>query len=520
MSDIDVGRLLLLSFEGTQAPLTQLGAVRPAGFIFFAGNAQSSAQTRALTRQLQAAAPYPLLFGIDQEGGTISTLRPDNEGEGWALFPGNPALGAAGDPALARAVGEAIGLELAYAGFNLNFAPVVDVASEPDNPVVAGRSFGSVPAAVAVLGVAFAAGLDDAGVAAVAKHFPGHGGTLTDSHLSLPVVTRSRAGLERLELPPFRALIDAGVPAVMSAHVVYPALDDQPATLSKPILTGLLRRELGFDGVVITDALNMRAIADRYGPGEAALRSVQAGADLLLVVGDEAVQNEVHGALQAALEDGRLSRDRVLEALGRSSRLAERYPWQNAPRPDAPAHRALAQKVAHRAATLLWNDGVLPIRAEQEILVVAPQPRGYGDAQHLGSVLKAARAGVRSALVSEHPTTAERAEAVQKAATADVVVLASYHGFGAFPEGLVALQADLAATARPLVVVALGNPDDARFFSARPDAYAAVYGYRDANLRAARDLLLGRRRPSGRLPVPVGTGSGETFPVGAGMKGY
>ncbi len=519
VSDIDVGRLLLLSFEGTEAPLTQLAAVRPAGFIFFASNAEGAAQTRALTRRLQAAADYPLLFGIDQEGGTISTLRPGDEADGWALFPGNPALGAAGDPALARAVGEAIGLELAFAGFNLNFAPVVDVVSEPDNPVVGGRSFGSSPALVGTLGAAFAAGLEDAGVAAVAKHFPGHGGTLTDSHLSLPVVTRSREGLGRLELSPFRALIDAGVPAVMSAHVVYPALGDLPATLSESILSGLLRRELGFDGVVITDALNMRAITDRYGPGEAALRSVQAGADLLLVVGDEAVQNEVYRTLQEALEDGRLSRNRVLEALSRTSRLAERYPLQNAPRPDAPAHRALAQKVAHRAATLLWNDGALPIHAAQQVLVVAPQPRGYGDAQHLGSVFKAVGRGVRSVVVSEQPTTAERAEAVQKAATADVVVLASYHGFGAFPEGLAALEAALAATNKPLVVVALGNPDDARFFSARPDAYAAVYGYRDANLRAARDLLLGRRRPGGRLPVPVGTGS-EMFPVGAGMKGY
>ena len=519
VSDIDVGRLLLLSFEGTEAPLTQLAAVRPAGFIFFASNAEGAAQTRALTRRLQAAADYPLLFGIDQEGGTISTLRPGDEADGWALFPGNPALGAAGDPALARAVGEAIGLELAFAGFNLNFAPVVDVVSEPDNPVVGGRSFGSSPALVGTLGAAFAAGLEDAGVAAVAKHFPGHGGTLTDSHLSLPVVTRSREGLGRLELSPFRALIDAGVPAVMSAHVVYPALGDLPATLSESILSGLLRRELGFDGVVITDALNMRAITDRYGPGEAALRSAQAGADLLLVVGDEAVQNEVYRTLQEALEDGRLSRNRVLEALSRTSRLAERYPLQNAPRPDAPDHRALAQKVAHRAATLLWNDGALPIHAAQQVLVVAPQPRGYGDAQHLGSVFKAVGRGVRSVVVSEQPTTAERAEAVQKAATADVVVLASYHGFGAFPEGLAALEAALAATNKPLVVVALGNPDDARFFSARPDAYAAVYGYRDANLRAARDLLLGRRRPGGRLPVPVGTGS-EMFPVGAGMKGY
>ena len=156
--------------------------------------------------------------------------------------------------------------------------------------------------------------------------------------------------------------------------------------------------------------------------------------------------------------------------------------------------------------------------------MVAPQPRGYGDAQHLGSVFKAvhgrANGGVRSVVVSEQPTAAERAEAVQKAGAADVVVLASYHGTGAFPAGLAELEAALSATGTPLVVVTLGNPDDVRFFSARPDAYAAVYGYRDANLRAARDLLLGRRQPGGRLPVPVTTGLGETFPVGAGMKGY
>lgn len=524
----DVGRLLMLSFEGTEAPLAQLEALRPAGFILFSGNAKSSEQTRALTRQLQAASPYPLLFGVDQEGGTVSTLhsdgrsagRSDGQGDGWTLFPGNQALGAAGDPALARAVGEAVGLELSYAGFNMDFAPVVDVASRPGNPIVGVRAFGSSPEAVKTLGAAFAAGLERAGVAAVAKHFPGHGGTASDSHLSLPVVARSRAALGRLELPPFKALIEAGVPALMSAHVLYPALDDEPATLSRPILTGLLRRELGFDGVLITDALNMRAITDRYSPGEAALRSVQAGADLLLLVGDEAVQNEVHGTLKRALEDGRLSKARVRGALARTARLARRYPLHAAPRPDAVAHRALAEKVARQAATLLWNDGVLPLAASQKVLVVAPQPRGYGDARHLGSVFKAVRGGVRSVVVSERPTAGERAEAVHKALAADVVVLASYHGFGAFPAGLAALEAALAATDTPLVVVALGNPDDLRFFSARPDAYAAVYGYRDANLRAARDLLLGRRRPGGRLPVPVATALGDTFPVGAGMTTY
>ena len=500
----------MLSFTGTEAPLGQLKTFQPAGFIFFSSNLGSVKSTRRLTRQLQGAATYPLLFGLDQEGGTVSSFHPD---EG-TLFPGNLALGAAGDPALARAVGRALGGELAYAGLNLDFAPVLDVASEPDNPIIGVRSFGASPAEVGAFGTAFAAGLKAAGVAAVAKHFPGHGSTKTDSHLSLPVVTRDKGELGRLELPPFRAAVKAGIPAVMSAHVVYPALDTKPATLSKRVLTRLLRRDLGFRGVVITDALNMRALSG-YGPGEAAVRSVRAGADLLLLVGDEAAQREVYRELQSALLDGRLSRARVREAVRRTTRLAERYAVKAAPRPDYAAHRALAARVARRAATLLWNDGVLPIRPAQRVLVVAPQPSGYGDAQHLGSVFKAVRGGVRSVVISEQPTANERAEAVSKARAAEVVVLASYHGFGPFPAGLARLEAELAATGTPLVVVTLGRPDDLRFFTARPDAYAAVYGYRDANLRAARDLLLGEALPEGRLPVPVGT-----FPVGAGLRRY
>lgn len=512
----EVGRLLLLSFSGTSPPVERLQKLHPAGFIFFASNSESLRQMRALTRHLQAVAAYPLLFGTDQEGGTVSTFHPV---EG-ILFPGNMALGAAGDSVLARAVGKAMGQELAYAGFNLDFAPVLDVASEPDNPIVGVRSFGSSPVAVGQLGAAFAKGLADAGVAAVAKHFPGHGATLVDSHLTLPVVRRSKGGLKRLELPPFRKAVKAGIPAVMSAHVVFPALDDQPATLSRPVLTGLLRRELGFKGVVVTDALNMRAITGTVSPGEAAVWSVRAGADLLLLVGSETVQNEVYDELNRALEDGRLSRSRVREATRRTSQLMRRYPSKNTPRPDYAAHQALADKVARQAATLLWNDRVsgnrvLPIQPAQNVLVVAPQPLGYGDAAHLGSVFKAVREGVRSVVISERPTERERTEAVTKAVSADVVVLASYHGFGAFPEALVTLEADLAATGTPLVVLTLGRPDDLRFFSERPDAYAAVYGYRDANLRAARDLLLGRHPPLGRLPVPVGT-----FPVGAGLKGY
>lgn len=511
LEELEVGRLLLLSFEGTEAPLETLRAFEPAGFIFFPNNIASTAQVKAVTERLQNADTSPLLLGVDQEGGTVSSYRPS----GATLFPGNMALGAAGDPVLARRVGRALGAELAYAGLNLNFAPVADVASRADNPIVGTRSFGSDPAAVSELARAFAAGLREAGVAAVAKHFPGHGATAQDSHDALPTVSHSREVLERLELPPFRSLITAGVPAIMSAHVVYSALDTDPATLSRQILTGLLRNELGFRGVVITDAMNMRAITDNYGPGEAAIRSVRAGADLLLLVASPEVQREVYVALQEAVASGRLSRARVREALARTEALAQRYRLRDVAQPDYGAHERLAQDVASQAATLLWNDGVLPLRASQNVLVVAPEPQGYGEAGHLGSFLKAARGNVRSVLISDEPTPSERDEAVRKAATADVVVLASSHGFGAFPAGLAGLEADLAALPTPLAVVTLGRPDDLRHFKARPDAYAAVYGYRDANLRAATALLLGTRSPTGRLPVRV-----DPYERGAGMKGY
>lgn len=507
----EVGRLLLLSFEGTEAPLEQLEVLKPSGFIFFPSNIASTVQVRALTDNLRNDASHSLLLGIDQEGGIVSSFRPPEA----TLFPGNMALGAAGDPVLARRVGRALGQELAYAGLNLDFAPVSDVASRPENPIVGTRSFGSDPAAVGVLARAFAAGLEDAGVAAVAKHFPGHGATTQDSHEVLPRVEHSRVVLSRLELPPFRTLIAAGVPALMSAHVVYPALDARPATLSKPILTKLLRNDLGFRGVVITDAMNMRAITDHYGPGEAAIRSVQAGADLLLLVASPETQREVYRALKEAVASGRLSRTRVREAISRTARLAQQYRLREALKPDYEAHERLAETVASRAATLLWNDGVLPLRASQKVLVVAPEPSGYGDAGHLGSFLKAERSNVRSVLISDEPTVNERAETVRKAKAADVVVLASYHGFGPFPKGLATLEASLAALSTPLVVVTLGRPDDLRHFTARPDAYAAVYGYREANLRAGAALLLGMRPPSGQLPVRVGL-----FPRGAGLKGY
>lgn len=508
-----VGRLLLLAYPGSDAPLDRLAELKPAGFLFYPSNVPSTEVARATVAALQGAADVPLLFGIDQEGGPFTTYRVDDA----TIFPGNMALAATGDPNLATAVAAATAEELVYAGFNLNFAPVVDVNSNPDNPIIGVRSFGSSPELVGDFGAAYLAGLEGAGVVAVAKHFPGHGDTGTDSHLELPTVDGDRARLESVELAPFRALIEAGVPAIMTAHVAFPAIDPAlPATLSPAALTGLLREELGFDGLIVTDYMDMDAIVDNFGAGEAAVLSVLAGADLVLLGPDLDTQREVHTALLEALRDGRLSEERVRTAVARSRALAVEHPPRlDAPVPDYAAHRDLARTVGERGATLLWNDGLLPLAADAEVLVIAPQPGGFGRPPHLGEVLARQHASVSSLEVAANPSDAEIASAAALAANADFVVLGTYHWLGAFPGGMATLAQRLQEAGTPLVVVALGNPDDNRFLATAADAYLAIYGYREANLQGAAAVLTGAVAPRGVLPVPAGE-----LPAGSGLGGF
>jgi beta-N-acetylhexosaminidase len=310
-------------FVGTRAPdwVRRWLGEGLGGVALFARNVESPAQVAALTAELRAERP-DVIVAIDEEAGDVTRF----ESRQGSSRPGNLGLGAIDDPALTEAVAHDLGLELAHAGITLDYAPDTDVNSNPHNPVIGVRAFGADPALVARHSSAFVRGLQDAGVAACAKHFPGHGDTSVDSHHAVPVIDRNREQLEACELIPFRAAIAAGVLSVMTGHLLVPAYDDRlPATLSPRILTDLLRDELGFDGLVVTDGIEMQGVRRTYGLEGATVRALAAGADAICVGGDHADEHtaiRLRDAIVAAVRSGELTEQRLQEAAARVRRLA------------------------------------------------------------------------------------------------------------------------------------------------------------------------------------------------------
>lgn len=326
--EVKIGQLLMAGVLGTELDPDArrlIGTLHVGNVVLLDRNAASPAQVRRLTQDLQALAQAAngigLFIAVDQEGGAVQRLR-----AGFTPLPDAATVGASNRPDLARALGEVVGVELQAVGVNMNLAPVLDVNDTPHNLVIGRRAFGAIPEVVERMGLAYLQGLRAAGVVAVGKHFPGHGSTTVDSHAALPVVGKSRVALEATELRPFRAAIAHGLEALMTAHVAYPALDPLglPATLSAPILTDLVRRELGFTGLILTDDLGMGAIGKQWPPEEAAVQAVLAGADIvvcarLAVPGacpPEALERIREGLL-AAVREGRLPMARVDAAVGR-----------------------------------------------------------------------------------------------------------------------------------------------------------------------------------------------------------
>lgn len=385
--------------------LEDLGA---GGVVLFDRNLGSDEEIFKLARRIRRGSRIRPLIGVDQEGGRV--CRIDRPG---LVFPGNMALGRMDDVETTRKAAQVIGLQLAALGFDTPFAPCLDINSNPRNPIIGSRSFGHTPDLVARHGVAAMEGIVSAGLLPMIKHFPGHGDTSLDSHLELPVQPAGRARLDSVELVPFRAAIAAGAPAVMTTHILFSQLDEAlPATLSATVVGGILREDLGFDGLVVSDCLEMAGIAAHWTPEETAVLAMKAGVDLLLVCHTREVQRKMRDALVLAVQQGRLSEARLWEARSR----VERVRWSLPPRPSlfAPGSIESASAIAFESEvsrrSILEHSARKPLRLSRDLPLVilgAPSIR-----ECVASALS--KEGFQVASADAEPVTADRIRAARQ----------------------------------------------------------------------------------------------------------
>ncbi|MER7698903.1 glycoside hydrolase family 3 protein [Streptomyces sp. NPDC096095] len=533
-ADIDAN----LAELGVRTAAELISTYHVGGIIYFtwAHNTRDPHQIADLSNGLQRAAlagrsRLPLLVSTDQEHGIVCRV-----GEPATLLPGAMALGAGGSRSDTRRAAWIAGTELAALGINQNYAPDADVNVNPANPVIGVRSFGSDPESVAALVAAQVKGYQGAGVASTAKHFPGHGDTSTDSHTGLPVINHTRAQWEELDAPPFRAAIRARIDSIMTAHIVVPALDpsEDPATLSRPILTGILREELGYDGVVVTDSLGMEGVRTKYGDDRVPVLALLAGVDQLL---NPPKLSVAWNAVLDAVRSGEISEARIEDSLLRVLRLKSRLGLFRDPfvshrgverTVGSRAHRAAADRIAERTTTLLADPGgTLPLsrRTHRDLLVVGADPASPSGTTGPPTSTLAHAFGelgftARALSTGTAPSGAKIAEAVGAAEGRDAVVVATYNVTARSSQR--ALVTALVATGVPVVTVAVRNPYDvAHLTDAGVAASLAAYSWTDVELRAAARVIAGRADPRGTLPVPVQRADDPAqvlYPVGHGLS--
>ncbi|MFE9643646.1 glycoside hydrolase family 3 protein [Streptomyces sp. NPDC006365] len=506
------------------------------GIIYFAWahNTRDPHQIADLSNGIQRASlgqprGLPVLISTDQEHGIVARV-----GKPATLLPGAMALGAGRSRSDARRAGQIGGAELRAMGIRQDYAPVADVNVNPANPVIGVRSFGADPQAVAALVAAQVKGYQSSRVAATAKHFPGHGDTETDSHYGFPVIEHTEAQWAELDAPPFQAAIAAGIDSIMTAHIMVPALDPSgdPATLSRPILTGILRERLGYDGVVVTDSLGMEGVRTKYGDDRVPVLALKAGVDQLL---NPPKLDVAWNAVLAAVRGGELTEARLDESILRVLRLKSKLgllkdPYVSARGVDRvvgiPAHLRAADRIADGTTTLLVNSGgLLPLsrRTHQKVLVVGADPASpsgttgppttvlAGALEELGFAATALSTGTA-------PSAATIAQAVAAARDADAVVVGTYNVTATSSQKT--LVGELLATGRPVVAVAVRNPYDVAQLP-EVQAYLATYSWTDVELRAAARVIAGRIEPAGRLPVPVQRADDPAqvlYPIGHGLS--
>ncbi|HEY5836042.1 glycoside hydrolase family 3 protein [Streptomyces sp.] len=507
------------------------------GIIYFAWahNTQNPHQIVDLSNGIQRAGlshgtPIPLLISTDQEQGAVARI-----GAPATLFAGAMSLGAGGSADDARTAARIIGTELAAMGINQNYSPVSDVNINPANPVIGVRSFGADPEAVAALAAAQVRGYQGAGIAATAKHFPGHGDTGTDSHFALPIITHTLEQGRSVDAPPFQAAIAAGIDSIMTAHILVPALDDSgdPATLSYPILTGILREQLGYNGVVVTDSLGMAGVRAKYGDDRVPVLALKAGADQLL---NPPLLDVAYQGVLDAVKSGELAEKRIDLSLTRILGLKFRKglfrdPFVTHAGVDrgvgTPSHLATADRITDHGITLVTNsNGLLPFprRSHWQLLVVgadpaAPSGTGGPPTTVLARALTDLGHPAQALSTGTAPSRALIDQAVAAAHGKDAVVVGTYNVTAA-TQGQVALVTALVDSGVPVIQVAVRNPYDIAHLPPVA-ASLATYGWTDVSLRAVARVIAGETYPVGRLPVAVPRAddpAAALYPIGYGLR--
>ena len=494
-----LGQMMMVGFAGREldeATTEMLARFHVGGICLFKRNISSSLQVASLNDALHQLfeGKVPPFIAVDQEGGNV--IRVDDSP---MLLPSAMALGAADSEELAFKAGKAMGEDLRLLGFNMNLAPVVELGLNLRNNVMGTRAFGSNPQMVSKLGKAFVRGQQSTQMVTVAKHFPGHGHSSIDSHKDLPMLEETEAQMQ-VQWEPFRAVIEQGLDAMMTAHVSLPKIsgDLVPATLS-PRLLGILRNQLNFEGVVLTDELEMEAIAKQYSAGNAAVISIEAGADMVLIPWQAQKKEEVFLALQEAAMQGRLSEERINASVRRLLRvkwrrgLLEPLPPLAERQKHFGKNKALEEQIAQAAITLLKNDEqLLPLKTQLRVVVFAQ------DKALTEPLFQKRKAEVFSLTPLQKPTKAAAPpKALEHAAQADVVVV----GISNMRQ-LPALRR-IALVSKKLVVVVLGNPLLLEELP-RADAVLVTYSYLSASQKTAARALLGEIETPGRLPVAAG----------------
>ena len=532
-----IGQMMVVGFPESYSDSLPVGIkevidnLKPGGIILFARNTRNPMMMQKLAGALQEASrnssTIPLFLMADQEGGIVMQVS-----EKTTVFPGQMAIGATGSSKLAEESAGIMGIEALAMGLNVIYGPVLDVNTEPDNEVIGIRSLGEDSTRVSVLGNAMLRGFEKSGIIACAKHFPGHGSTKTDSHRDLPVRRVTMAELEKTDLAPFRSAIANGVPMIMTAHISYPLIASRglPATLSGEILTGLLRRKMSFNGVIVTDCLEMDAIKEYYGVAPAAVAAVKAGTDMILVSRTRELQKEAVIAIYNAVQNGEITESHIDQSLRRILNLKltrlKKATGKNIPLEivGSSAHLQVEQEMARKAVTLVRNENnILPLQPGRLKKLVLVYPKclpvlrntEQGPVNILTEAISSYWPNLLEVRFERLVTSKDISAAVTAAKQGDAVVVLTLTKTRDQERAQGKLVKRLLRTGKPVVAVAARSPYDLRAYP-KVKAYLATYGYQPCSLSAMAEILFGEIHPSGKLPVSI-TG---LYNKGHGLEGF